>query len=342
MIIKFLQMLLLVFASFTFSFQVVAQEKVVKLKLIDSLYGIGGYNEIKFNKNGIGELPFSNAAGKILFKLDDGKVFADINGDGKFDKTDGNAIAAKETFHVPLKINGKEMQYSLRFPFVRPNTLFLMSHSRLEGKYNGKKISLIDNNLNGNFGEIGVDKFQIGREFIPTPLSGLISIGGELINIKIRENGGTIIVTPYKGPTAKIKLQTIDGWIVDFILTHQKKTISATINSDTTTVLIPGKYTIDKAIVMSRNMKTRFYGRGGSIVLEEGINVIKTGPPFKLEFTAFRSKEDIEEIKIESALLVGAAGEKYNASSLGSGKSSLKSYIRSGRKEKELSTLEYG
>lgn len=325
--------------------QIRAEEQTLKLKYVENQHGTGANQSVKFDKKGIGELPFANKVGKILFKLHGKELQFDRNGDGRISPEDGKAVKANEIFHVPLYLNGKTIQYGLKFPFIQAQVIFLMNLGRMEGELNGETIFLIDQNINGKFGEVGIDMIQAGDFFTPSKLRKTIAVSGNLYQFQAIQKGGKIKLSPYQGLKSELKLKTLKNWKVTLALNHPQ--LSTAVSSEKPATLIPGKYKINQSLTMSetdlqQEPEAVLFGQGGTINIKPGKNIIKAGLPLKLEFSAYRNKNDQDNIIIKSAILTGRAGEKYNASSFGKQKSTLSSYIKSGKKEQFLSKMEYG
>ena len=128
---------------------------------------------------------------------------------------------------------------------------------------------------------------------MPTPLGKFINTGGKLQNIKFKDNGGTLILTPYLGPKAKLQTQLVDNWKAQLLITNPSKNISTMISPEKATTLIPGTYFISQAFLFKGDLQKKpeamLYGSGGKITLKEGNN--------ELEIKVAERMQDIERLQ---------------------------------------------
>ena len=227
--------------------------------------------------------------------------------------------------------------------------IYLASMSYLEGEYKGRKITLIDKNFNGDFSEVGVDMINFGTAMNPGKIEDSFRIGSALFDLKFKDKGGPLLLKPYGGPLANVRITEPEKRFTKLTIQQENSKFTTDLVPGEETFLVPGNYKIVRSVSYTLdpddNKKYRdvLYGRGGVIKVSEGDNVINPESDLKLEFDAYKSAADNNAIKITSVSLRDIMGAKYSARlSSSKGKSKLQSFIRSGNKEKLLSTMEYG
>ncbi|MHC4945866.1 MAG: tetratricopeptide repeat protein [Planctomycetota bacterium] len=171
-------------------------------------------------------IPFPTKSGHLLLKRQGRRLRVDRNGNGKFDEADGETVRKGETFHVLCSHAGEEVFYSFRVAQIYPRSVDLESRSALIG-YNNEWLALIlDNNLDGRFGQPGKDHFKLtafSRNKIrqlavsgDTPFwtTGVVPLGevtfanGELLSLKVEENGNILSLRPYAGERGMLEVET--------------------------------------------------------------------------------------------------------------------------------------
>ncbi len=80
-----------------------------------------------------------------------------------------------------------------------------------EGAFNGIKLALIDDNINGKFNDFGNDLVRIGKDDVQ-PLSPYMSIGGTLYKVvEVRPDGTGITFAEYVGDTGTLQVKWTGG-----------------------------------------------------------------------------------------------------------------------------------
>ncbi len=339
--------LLLGIASSTL--QAASSVGVANLKFVPSVIRSESIKVLSLNKEGIGELPFINKAGKIFIKVKSNRCYVDIDGDGAFDESPEKAIKVNSKFTIPVIYNGVEHLYSIKISFITKDKIFLLGSSILKGEYMGSEIILCDRNMNGDFSDLGIDSIRINDQLNSTAIQKVHLIGKNLYLIESENKGETLKFSRYSGPIAKVKLVPPDKRSARLHITSANNSTALILTSGQEYLALPGKYNItnlrssikiNKNSVSSEGLLT---GIGGSLVLKEGDNEIKTGGPYELQFEAVRSAEDHDAIKITSVSMNGASGIIYRATyNLKKKQTFIVCSVRSGNKEKELSRMEYG
>lgn len=189
----------------------------------------GAQTHVTLNEEGLGEIAFPTPSGKLLVRLVGGKVVCDANGDGRIDDADGKGVAAGRGFgpgtaalKVRVTVGGRGIDYPLAVLYAQGRHLMLASTAHLAGTFRGARLSLYDTNVNGVFGEIGVDGIKIaeGGRTRAAPgframtvasgagmLGRVLAIGGELYNAEVVEGGRALRLSPYGGEKATLSLK---------------------------------------------------------------------------------------------------------------------------------------
>ncbi|MFC1496877.1 hypothetical protein ACFLS1_00200 [Verrucomicrobiota bacterium] len=318
----------------------------------------GGSQRLIFKDKNEASIPFATSSGKLLFKLNGKKITVDSNCDGKIDSADGAAIAAGGKTTVCIKTHGKKLDYEIRVRYIHQKMAAINGVTILKGKYNGKDISVFDSNVNGKFndqGKHGSDIISLGditkRDITKQlPISPIFNLDGEMHNLTFADGKAELVFTPYTGDIAELTLKSgKEGWFGQMMLTKQDGTFSAVADSTRKAQLVPGKYIVAGGVIYSKGSvgyeKSQgcLFGGGEEVTIKKGGNEFKMGAPFRLDFLAYKSKRDANQLKIKKVEIIDAGGMKYSAQLYKSQqKSTLKSYIKAGNKKKLLTTLAYG
>lgn len=184
-----------------------------------------GHRVMLLDKTEPGEVPFPTESGTLTIRRKDDCFLVDRNGDGSLDELDGKPVTRNETFHVMANVAGKPINYPLRIVQVYPRAVYIEGRGALVG-HNGKWLTLIlDNNLDGIFGQVGLDHFKLTRfskekmRSLATsgdalfwtagvaPLGKVVQMDGELYSVAVRNKGKTISFDTYEGERATLAVQ---------------------------------------------------------------------------------------------------------------------------------------
>lgn len=241
----------------------------VELRLVDNAQpGVtNGYAQIRLDAKGEGSTPFANAAGKLLVKFADGKVFCDANGDGAIDAADGEGIdsprpgrpaGAPPVLRPTVRIAGRDEEYPLTVLYAQQGIVVLGSAAHLEGKLGDSTVELHDANVNGSFTDVGKDVIRVrdaGASVTPSPfgpqgaqLGRVVEIGGELYDIKLMRGGASLRLSPYTGEKATLSVKT--GELIGSVtltLAHKDGLFTCSATSKEATTLPTGEYRITQS-----------------------------------------------------------------------------------------------
>lgn len=323
-------------------------EKTMTIKLEPANVSQASIFPLQQKGNSEGQIDFASPSGKLLYKIENNKLFFDINDDGKIDKSDGEGIKKGKSVSIPIKSHELEFDYVISLVFLSNNIPYVSLDTVLQGELGGKRLSIIDANMNGKFNDLMADTVLVGNNQNPAPLSPTISLDGKIYHLSFPGDKPELTIKTYNGDIGKIKLKSgKPDWEGTAMLSKTDGSFSAQINSKTETELIPGIYYVIQAQYLkdSENKQniSMLYGRSKiPVTVKKGENELKIGHPFKLTFKASKSKDDIKNLKVEEATLIDAGNFVYNANLYGTKKATLKTFIKSGDKKKEMSKLEYG
>ncbi|MFH0889257.1 MAG: hypothetical protein V1871_08640 [Planctomycetota bacterium] len=188
------------------------------------------------------------------------------------------------------------------------------------GKVEGVELTLIDENGNGEYDEIGTDLMVFGKSPYGVPLSKIVSINKKLYECKVAPKGDQISLTPYVGKYG----------LLDFISNFkcQSKLDYAILNFDDIYIDVAN----DKNILLPCGIYTFWLGymREGtshvtikqngmqSIEITDELNsdgqrkvtVIKWGAPFRIDFQ-FTANNDKVTVSYSSIKVYGGSNEEY-------------------------------
>ena len=123
----------------------------------------------------------------------------DLDADGEMD-----TVLEGDEASVLLR-NANGFRYAIRLKRSANGWAYATS-STMTADWNGTRISIIDQDNDGRFGEVGEDAVLIGRGRIATWLGETIVLNGELLSISVNADGGELTLNPYQGETAKLRL----------------------------------------------------------------------------------------------------------------------------------------
>jgi hypothetical protein len=324
--------------------------EIINFKMVNVKNQRRNMTYVRLDKDGIGKFSFDQVpSGMLLFKYKEKKLYFDSDYDGKFEGVDATPIERRKPISIPLEINGETYSYKIQVPFGNPRMIYLTCLSSLEAEYKGTKINLYDKDVNGDFSDLGKDLIKVGNAPEPALLGNLTGIGTGLYDLEYENKGTTVKLKPYEGPLAKVNVKSEENRTCKMLVSHVDGKLSTEIESGKDIVLIPGEYKITRSISYvqdpenKRKRKNMLTGRGGTMIVTEDQEVINIGAPFRMEFNAVKSAKDSDSIKITSVDIIDNTGAKHRAKLYyGNEKSTLLSFIRSGQKEKQLSSMEYG
>ena len=146
-------------------------------------------------------LPLPGKGGKIRVEFRSDGIWADSNGDAVVDVRDQRGFLT-----VPLRYKGGKKGYYTVLFRKEANGWSYSRFCVMTGKVNGVRVTLVDENHNGIYGEIGKDTWMIGREDTASYVSRITNIGGNLYRAAVDPSGSEITLEPYEGPSGILDL----------------------------------------------------------------------------------------------------------------------------------------
>lgn len=141
------------------------------------------------------------ANGKYTFKagMEGTNLLLDLNGDGETDvRIDGDEGSA-------LLRHEDGFRYAIRLKRGPDGWSFACSGAQV-GKLDGQKISLIDQDNDGIFGEAGEDAILMGQGKIATWLGNTILLDGVVHALELDEAGSQLRLAPYVGELGSLSV----------------------------------------------------------------------------------------------------------------------------------------
>lgn len=154
------------------------------------------------------------------------KFFLDVEGNGKKKRVKPGAGKAKAVdltvrdgtdswkYRAFMQVLGEQekfLGYDANMVLATRVTVKLARACYTEGTFNGVKIALIDDNINGKYNDFGNDLVRIGKDDVQ-PLSPYMNIGGTLYKVfEISADGTSITFAEYVGDTGTLQIQWSGG-----------------------------------------------------------------------------------------------------------------------------------
>jgi len=249
-------------------------EREVALELVpDARPGpSNGHAQVRLGRDGEGAIPFANAAGRLLIKFENGKVFCDANGDGTIDAADGSGVppsdpgrpaGAPAMLRPTARIAGADVEYPLAVLFARRGLIVLACAAHLEGKIDDAVVEVFDANVNGRFSDVGADGIRVGETGAKTGVIGfrgnapklgrVVEVGGELFDIKVKRDGASLVLKPHAGERATLALGTEEPVVAaSLVLAHAEGLVTCRVTSGDEATLPAGKYRLLGSVLVLR------------------------------------------------------------------------------------------
>ncbi|MFG0317903.1 MAG: hypothetical protein ACF8XB_11565 [Planctomycetota bacterium JB042] len=145
-------------------------------------------------------IPVPHAGGdRFAARLDGTALLLDADGDG----TAETRVAGEETAGVRTAFtrltgtspDGNPLRYAIRLRDAGAGWEWAASGA-VTGKIGTTRISILDQNGNGRFSDVGEDAMIVGKSAVASFLSDVVSIGGVLHRLKVDRDGAAMEVTP--------------------------------------------------------------------------------------------------------------------------------------------------
>ena len=241
------------------------------------------------------------------FKLEidtnaDGKTDADIKGSG------GEALLRGK------REDGSKFSYAIRVRPASDGWQYACS-TLMSTKVNGINISLIDQNNNGIWNEIGVDAIIVGKGDSASYLSEVVNLDGDLFTLSVSNHGDTVSITPYEGEQGL--LNVVEGYnskgkLINAVFTSIDGKHSFELSNSKNGLNVPvGEYELTRAIVKKgiENVTVRQGSMKTISIISGKENVLAWGGPLRIDFETNRT--DPETITVQLPKFYGSAEEEY-------------------------------
>jgi len=338
--------------------EAVAQPAVVDLSFVERKEGPNSWYAYALDNDGKISRPFANGAGKITYQLLDGKLRVDSDGDGVIDEKDAPAVELKDgregvRVKVAVALGGKTVEYPLvvRSLEGREQAIMVGSAAMLEGKFGNHTIRIYDANQDGRFGNAGdyvtfrSDSAAGTIEYL-MPWTRTVAVDKQLHRLELLGASAKLKLTPYTGPVAELEVQgPKDAKGLQVTLQEVNGEQIGRWMGVGAALFVPGKYRIQSVQyqVAENSPQGSLFGYHDLdtdlLELKEGKNVLKVGPPLKMEIAA---NWKAEEVEITAARITGVAGEMYRPNVQEDQGDKFAAYVRAGGKEQELTKLGFG
>jgi len=277
--------------------------------------------------------------GSTVFWEGGSKIFLDLDNSGKKLKRIKAVAGSQKSLDIPVKYPDGKGKYRLlvralgqsenfmggEFNYASADRVFLRiaRACHMEGSFNGVKFALIDDNINGKYGDFGQDLIKIGKEF-PQPLSPVMRFGETLVTVaSVKPDGSEIQFKEYVGDTGKLEVKWSGGkgvvpQFLNFKCTRGEfQDVVFNLAGGRPLALPNGYYQFQNGlIVLGKGKKAKFaiivQGKAAVFEVEEGKTTVKEmGAPFNI-ICHIRSGEDGLKIKGEDIKICGAMQEQYS------------------------------
>jgi len=236
----------------------------------------------------------------------------DTDGNGSFDqevKGQGGFLTLKGRDAA-----GEKLEYAVRIRSYGSGWEFASS-GMVRGKVRGVSVSILDQNNNGRWNDVGVDAMFLGDAEAASFLSEVVNLKGELYEMEVTADGHSAVTRPYTGERATLNLAAsfdAEGELVTAVMRSSDKRYSFDFAGKKSGLDVPaGAYVLEHAY--GRKGAETVRGRAGrmkAVHLDPGENhVLEWGAPVSCEFTYAENAAD--EITVQIPTFYGAAGEEW-------------------------------
>jgi hypothetical protein len=257
-------------------------------------------------------IDFASAGGPAFrVGLESAGLRIDKDADGEFDVT----IEGDSGF-VALEAGGDNpFRYGLRLRKTDAGWMYGPACST-RGTIGDTRITLIDANVNGRFGDVGEDAVIVGMGTAASFLGETMAVGNALYKVEIAADGRRVDYKPYTGPTGELDLQSrfdTKARLVHLVIGSKDGRHSFEVSNREGAMRVPaGLYTIQSgALGLGKSRVTIRQGRMRPIpVRKDKQKILAWGGPLSAEFSAQRGGG---QVAFDPARIwyFGSAGEEY-------------------------------
>lgn len=128
----------------------------------------------------------------------------DLDGDGTLDaRIEGEDANVTLTGRSP---EGNPLRYAVRLAHTEGEPWRYTCGGVMAGEVAGVRVAIVDQNLNGEFDDVGEDAVFVGRDSAASFLSRVVVLEGKPYEIAVARDGASLEFAPYAGPTGVLDL----------------------------------------------------------------------------------------------------------------------------------------
>jgi hypothetical protein len=248
------------------------------------------------------------------FVVDNGpfKLVIDSDGNGKPDEVI-KGLGGEALLKGKHK-DGSKFEYAVRVRKDREQWQFACG-GVMTGKINGIPVSLIDQNNNGIWNEVGTDAMIVGKSSAASYLSKIINVKGELLEFSASEDGSSITLKPYQGESGilnAVEKYNSKGKLTSAVFSSRDREVSFELSQSKKGLRVPiNEYELSSATAAKsvEHVRIRRGSMRGITVKGGDEQIIQWGGPLRIEFTHHRT--DDESITVNLPTFYGDAEEEY-------------------------------
>ncbi|MAG57195.1 MAG: hypothetical protein CMJ83_12955 [Planctomycetes bacterium] len=184
------------------------------------------------------------------------------------------------------------------------------------GKIDGTKVTIVDQNGNGRYGDIGEDAMIVGRGKAACFLSKVVSVGGQAYEIDVASDGTSLSYRPYQGETGVLRLDMeTKAKVLSAVVKSTDGQFSYELSRAGDGFTVPaGRYALYTGeLGISSNRMRMKRGRSKPIIVEAKRELaVEWGGPVKAEFDYARQGGKVG-LSPDKVWYYGAKGEEYTA-----------------------------
>ena len=274
-------------------------------------------------KDGI-KIPHAGGDG-FAVSLEGNDLRCDTNGDGKLNRTlkpivDSKTGAATTRVVLSSKTkSGTTFRYAVRLRKDAQGWEWAPGGAlagTIATDAGPVPIRIIDQDGNGRFNDVGSDAMVVGASDHATLLSKAIYVGNALQNVEVSDDGNSLTLSAYDGPTAEIDMTTTfnsKAAMISSIIASADNQYSFDVGAIEGTVEVPvAEYRVVRGVLGLGEQRVQILaGRMQPLELTSGkIKMVDWGGPIASEFDFGRQGGKIE-FSPNSVWYYGKAGEQY-------------------------------
>lgn len=284
--------------------------------------------------------PFAAADGRLRYQIKDGAILLDRNLDGKLNGRDRPALGRGQRLTLALDI-GRPVKYPLTVQWLHRDFASLTSSFALVGTWQGATLAVVDGDCDGRFtspGSDGIVVLHAGKPAgQPTPLGGLLAIGDRLVEARLDDDAGALLLTPYDGPVGRIAI-TGAG---ELTLVHAQDRQVLPLAAGESAPAVPGAWRVASGQLRLPGGGLLTSAEGAGLELAAGGELaLALSAPDRLDSDARRLGQD--QIEITDAWLTGPGGLRWQARVMGEAEAAPAILARGAGRSVALGKIEYG